>query len=130
VPTVKEELSDFIYHKISSNLKLSCIFDEVTLDPDDSSLEEFYEKKSVYLYKNEIIYVVREPNKNHEFISDCIWNSFSFWHSVGVLTDADCFETDSNILSLDDIQAICKNAEMILISAYDGEAYVLWEKIS
>jgi len=46
--------------------------------------------------------------------------SLSFWHSVVVLTDADCCKTDSNILSLKDIQAICKNAEMILISAYDG----------
>jgi hypothetical protein len=130
IPTIKEELSDFLYHKISSNPKLSCIFDEVTLSPDDSSLEEFYEKKSVYLYKNEIIYVIREPNKNHEFISDCIWNSFSFWHSVGALTEADCFKTDSNILSLEDIQTICNTATMILVGAYDGEGYVLWERTS
>lgn len=82
IPTIKEELSDFIFQKINFNLKLSCIFDEVTLSPDDSRLEEFYEKKSVYLYNNEIIYVIREPNKNNEFISNCIWNSFSFWHSV------------------------------------------------
>jgi len=130
VPSVKEELCEFLFYKLSSNSKLSCVFDEVTRYPTDRNLKEFYEKKSIYLYKKEVIYVIKDLNKNSEFISECMWNSFSFWHSVGVLTDADCFETDSNILSLDDIQAICKNAKMILISAYDGEAYVLWEKFN
>jgi len=130
VPTVKEELSDLIFHKLNSNPNLSCVFDEVTHYPDDRSLKALYEKKCVYLYEKEVIYVIKEDNKNHETILNCMRKSFSFWHSVGLLTDADCFKTDSNILSLNDIQAICKNAKMILISAYDGEAYVLWEKIS
>ncbi|WP_226987478.1 hypothetical protein [Parachlamydia acanthamoebae] len=129
VPTIKEELSDFIFHKLSLSNKLSCIFDEVTRSPDESNLKAFYEKKSVYLYENEVMYVIRELNKNHEFILKCVGKSFSFWHSVGVLTEADCFKNDSNILSLEDIQAICKKTKMMFISAYDGEAYVLWEKI-
>ncbi|WP_079978252.1 hypothetical protein [Parachlamydia acanthamoebae] len=129
VPTIKEELSNFVFHKLISNEKFSCVFDEVTMDYDDSYLNKFYEKKSIYLYENEVMYVIREHNKNHKFITDCMRSSFSFWHSVGVLTEADCFKNDSNILSLEDIQAICKKTKMMLISAYDGEAYVLWEKI-
>ncbi|WP_079978261.1 hypothetical protein [Parachlamydia acanthamoebae] len=129
VSTIKEELSDFVFHKLISNEKLSCVFDEVTMDYDDSYLNKFYEKKSIYLHEKEVLYVIREHNKTHKFISDCMWSSFSFWHSVGVLTEADCFKNDSNILSLEDIQAICKKTKMMLISAYDGEGYVLWEKM-
>jgi len=127
VPTVEKELCEFILHKLNFNPKLSCVFDEVTLDPDDRSLKALYEKKCVYLYENEVIYVIKENNKNFEVIQNCMDKSFSFWHSVGVLTEADFF-TDSNVLSLEDIQTICKNTKMIIISAYDGEAYVLWEK--
>ncbi|PJD95542.1 MAG: hypothetical protein CK425_08485 [Parachlamydia sp.] len=136
VPTIKEELSDFIFHKLKSNQKLSCVFDEVTLSPDDPSLKVLYEKKCVFLHEDEVThedgvtYVIREHNKNHETILNCMRKSFSFWHSVGVVTEADYFKTDTNIFSLEDIQAICKNAKMIIISAYDGEAYILWEKAS
>jgi len=129
VPTVEKELCEFILYKLSSNPNLSCVFDEVTHYPNDRNLKALYEKKSVYLYENEVIYVIKENNKNHETILNCMRKSFSFWHSVGVLTEADFF-TDSNVLSLEDIQTICKNTKMIIISAYDGEAYVLWEKIS
>ncbi len=31
-------------------------------------------------------------------------------------------------LSYKKIQKICQNAELIIIDAYDGEGYVLWEK--
>lgn len=130
VPTIKNELSDFILKKLNSNPKLSCVFDDVTSYPDDLFLKPFYEKKSIYLHENKVIYVIKKNNNSHDFILKCIWNSFSSWHSVGVLTEADCFKTDSNILSLKDIQAICNQATMILVSAYDGEAYVLWEKAS
>ncbi|EFB42295.1 hypothetical protein pah_c012o001 [Parachlamydia acanthamoebae str. Hall's coccus] len=58
-----------------------------------------------------------------------MWIAFSFWHSVGVLTEADCFKNDNHTLSLEDIQHICKKTRMILIGAYDGEGYVLWEKM-
>jgi hypothetical protein len=43
------------------------------------------------------------------------------------LTEADCFKNDSHILSLEDIQIISNSARIIIISAYDGEGYVLWQ---
>lgn len=128
IPTIKEELSDFILHRLNANNKLSCVFDDVIYSPESPHLKPFYEKKSIYLFSDEVLYVVRETNKNCAFIRRCMQKSFSFWHSVGILTEADCFKDDSNILSLEDIQSICKETKLILISAYDGEAYVLWEK--
>lgn len=129
-PTIKEELSEFIFNNLNNNKKLSCIFDDVTCGLNDSSLRVFYEKKVIYLHKNEVIYVIRQNNNNLELISNCIWNSFSFWHSIGILTEANCFKNDNTVLSLESIQSICKNAKTIIISAYDGEGYVFWEKIS
>lgn len=127
-PTIKEGLSNFIFNKLYTNKRLSCVFDDVTCEPNDSSLESFYESKSLYLHKKEVLYVVKQDNNNAELISDCVWNSFSFWHSVGVLTESDCFENDTNVLSSEDIQNICRHTNTIIISAYDGEAYILWEK--
>lgn len=48
-PTIKEELSEFIFNNLNNNKKLSCIFDDVTCDLNDSSLRIFYEKK-LYIY--------------------------------------------------------------------------------
>jgi len=130
VPTIKKEMSSFIFNKLTSNPILSCIFDDVISYPDDLILNYFYEKKSIYLHENKVIYVIRKNNIDRDFLLKCIWNSFSSWHSAGVLTEADCFETDNNILSLEDIRSICIKATMVLVSAYDGEGYVYGKKIS
>lgn len=129
-PNIENELSHFIFHELEKNNKLSCVFDDVMSDLNDFSLNEFYKEKHIYLHENEVLYVIQDINKNQQWILKCMRYSFSFWHSVGILTEVDCFKDDINILSLEDIQTICKETKMMLISAYDGEAYVLWEKIN
>lgn len=128
-PTIKDELSEFIFNKINTNEKLSCVFDDVLRSPQSSHLKLFYEKNALFLYENEVIYVIRNYNNDLEFILECIWHSFGLWHSLGVLTETDCFNGISkNIFNLENIKNICKKANTIMVSAYDGEGYVFWEK--
>lgn len=128
-PTIEEALSEFIFYKINDNKNLSCVFDDVLHDPQSPHLKLFYEKKGLYLFGNEVFYIIRQYNNNLEFILRCIGKSFAHWHSLGVLAEADCFNNiNDNVLTLENIQNICKNTNTIMVSAYDGEGYVFWEK--
>ena len=131
IPTIQDEIADFIVKQLSCNKNLSCVFDDCTetaTSPEDYLVDDFYLNHVSYIYNKEVFYLIKKENTNLELIKACLQKSNATWHSLCILSTVDCKNIKNHKFTLHNIQAICANAEIILLGAYDGEGYVLWEK--
>ena len=55
--------------------------------------------------------------------------SNAIWHSLCIISENQLNSAET-ILTLEKIKAICMNAKIVIIGAYDGEGYIFWEKAS
>lgn len=129
IPTINEQIAYLIIQKTKYNNKLSCVFEEVLASPGSKLLTFFHKNNLFYTYRNEVYFLITKDSMNPTSIKKCLQHTNVIWHSLCVLTKAE-FPIKSPILSLENIQEICLNSELIIIGAYDGEGYVFWEKIS
>jgi hypothetical protein len=130
IPDTDKEMSLLILNEIKSKPHLSCILDDVEggFTPEDKSAPCFSDNFSVF-YGDEIYSLITKDNASYDLISLCLKYSFSFWHSLCVLTTADLTGiTLTKTLSLEKIMEICLATQLVMVGAYDGEGYVFWEK--
>lgn len=77
-------------------------------------------------YKNEVYYSLNSNNSISE-IKKTIRFAEQVWHSLVVLT---CTESQLPLtLSKPILNNLIEKTRFIIVSAYDGEGYVYWEKI-
>lgn len=128
LPTLDEEVSSYISNRLNQNKKLFCIFDDVISSPEDFCLMFFRENNLLYNFENEVYYLITNDNNKFEFILNAMQNSNAIWHSLGVLTETNFDNVQPHKLSLENIKDISLGVQIIIVSAYDGEGYVFWEK--
>ena len=129
IPTLQEELCDFIFKTLNDNQKLSCIFDDVLRSSDSSQLDFFNQRNLFFTYNEELYYKINKNNVNYNSILKCIEMSNAIWHSLCIISENQLNSAET-ILTLEKIKAICMNAKIVIIGAYDGEGYIFWEKAS
>jgi hypothetical protein len=52
---------------------------------------------------------------------------YALWHHVFILTEIANIDEMGKEITLDNIKEFCKNTQLLVIGAYDGEGYVFWE---
>ena len=126
IPSIDDEVATVLFNNIN-NMGKCCIFDDVTRNF-DSPIFKGTENCFRMNYRNQLYYYLDQDNMSVELISQCLKASNAIWHMLGIISR---FQYEGNHeIKEDAIQAICSNISMILISAYDGEGYIFWERTS
>ena len=123
---VRDEIAIFIKKLIESRSKLTCIFDDFDADFKDKENIDLYRSNGFH-YINEIYYAVQgAADKN--LIDKCLQYSNAIWHSLCVITEFSLESCENRILGSHEIKMISENSVLIMLSAYDAEGYVFWER--
>lgn len=127
IPTIQEEVSVLIYEKITSSKSLSCIIDDYNSNSKTLNNDELF-MACGYAAQEEVYYCLNKNNSSTKRIENCLQRSNTFWHSLGLLTEA-CFDDFENKkISSAKIYEICLKANLIFVGGYDGEGYIFWKK--
>lgn len=125
IPSIDEEISEILLQEIETK-NLNCIFDDVLREPTDKHHMELFHSHGLH-YNNEVYYLVKKERVSKEDLIEGLNKSLAFWHSLCVLTKADCNSLNKK-LTLEEIKNICLNATTIIVGAYDGEGFIFWQR--
>lgn len=120
-----EEMSIYIYDKMQSNPSWSCIFDDVIRTPDDPLMDLF--DSYGLSYDKEVYYYISAENKSPNLISQCLYKSMGFWHSLSLLTKESLSQVKKE-LTTSQIKEVCIETQIIILGAYDSAGFIIWEK--
>jgi hypothetical protein len=126
IPNRRKELSEMILKAMNSKPQFSCIFDDVRGRPHDKWSDSSFDLNLMF-YQEDVYFLLNKNNISLERICKCLKMSCAIWHSLCVITSAD-FANIERLLTLEKIQEICLNVELVIVGAYDGEGYIFWEK--
>lgn len=124
-PTIKNELSEFIMKKMMRKDTSICLFEDVVRLPTYPHLEFFH--KYGLVYSNEIYYFLRKDMACEETIISAINKANSLWHLLFIVTELEDSDSIEQSISLENIRSFCCKIKLLILGAYDGEAYLLWE---
>jgi hypothetical protein len=125
VPQLNHEISDFIFNKMEFKNNRVCVFEDVLTRPEHPHLEFFHQYGLQYL--NECYYFLSRDNDSPEIIAQTISESGAIWHTLFILTESDNLKALGKEITLESIREFCKNVQLLVLGAYDGEGYVFWE---
>ena len=128
IPTIQNEVSDFIFQKVKKSTELSCVFEEILDSPKSPQLTYFRKHNLLYIHENQVYYLIEGSIVKYDAIIKCVEKSNAIWHSLCVLTTADFSHLSNENLTLGKIKEVCLGTELIILGAYDGEGYIFWEK--
>lgn len=127
IPTIRSELTEILVRIIKEDKDLTCIFDDINASSKEMFLNDVFHPYR-WIYDEEIYLIFNSLSISEDKVLYGMQQSQAFWHSLCVLTKIN-FESKSNRnLSLADIQKVCLNIHLIIVGAYDGEGYVVWER--
>jgi hypothetical protein len=87
------------------------------------------DKSVIWIFQNEIYHPIFGKTSSEE-ITRTLTKADSLWTMVGFLTS---LPKEDNLplkkeMSLDTIQNLAKNTQKIIVSAYDGEGFLIWQQ--
>lgn len=125
-PSISKKLSEIILETLKNRENITCIFDDIIRSPSDP-----FKSSSLngckYSRDGELYYILGENKASLENVQTALNASYAFWHSLGMLTNAD-LHLNSYELNEEIFRNICIETQMLFVGAYDGEGYVFWEK--
>lgn len=128
IANIKENFSLLIYNYLESHQGFCCIFDDVLRTKNSLNSGLLQAANVIYDFNDEIYYLISSKTIDEEVINECVRESESFWHSLGVISDVQ-FDGNKDLqLNEELFMSICLKAEMFFVGAYDGEGYVIWER--
>ena len=121
--TMSHECSSLIFDFLKKKNENLAIVDNYVLDPESP----YAQIKNVKMipFNSEVHFSLNKENSVEE-IYETIRKSSQVWHFLAVLTRLK--DTVLSILTDEIINQICENVEFVIASAYDGEAYIFWER--
>ncbi|MBM3199208.1 MAG: hypothetical protein FJZ58_08185 [Chlamydiae bacterium] len=122
VITMDHECAKFICEYLKKNIKCYAVLEDCLTEPDSPYANIDHVK--MLAFGKEVYYLLDKSTATNE-VYQAIRQSSTCWHFLCVLS---AFKNPPCALSDDILEAICINAECIIISAYDGESYIFWEK--
>lgn len=126
IPDINIELSELILKEIESRKNLCCMIDKVTGEASETCYKTYFQANPLF-YDNEVYFLIQKENASNDLILKCLKASTSFWHSLGIFSNAD-FTDIFKTINLEKINEVCLKTELVMVGAYDGEGYVFWEK--
>ncbi|MCH9634058.1 MAG: hypothetical protein S4CHLAM7_07960 [Chlamydiae bacterium] len=125
--TPKKVFYSFVLDTLNKKTNKICVFDDFHGRYTSNYDEGLYLSHGRHL-SDEIYYVFTKKNATFESIQKAFRYNDLIWHSLAVITSCIVEETADKTLSVNDCINICKNAEIILVTAFDAEGYIIWEK--
>lgn len=106
---------------------LSCVFDAVNLTYKKECDIPLFHSHGKFFDK-EIYFIIPGINASFELVDSCFDKSYAIWHSLCILANTEVNKQSDIELSKQELESICQCAEIIFLLAYDGEAFITWEK--
>lgn len=122
------ELSDFIFETLSKNKRYWCVLDDVMMAPGDNDLEGL--KESFNEVEQEIYHIVNQINLDNTLLLKIINAVNVSWHFLCVVVELSEYQNMNNdrVLSEKVFLSFLDEVRMVIIGAYDGEGFIVWEK--
>jgi hypothetical protein len=115
---------------VSEDERRICFFDDTLAKSTDSGLSEY--STLLKTYNNEVYHLINRERSTDKEIHETINWTYSFWPPIiGILTSLPDFlqrDIDEKQITVEIIETAGKRTEMIIVSAYDGEGYLIWHK--
>lgn len=127
IPTIQDEMAAYLFNTLRTHPNFTCVFDDIIRTADSRWLMDLNNKHLLYSYENEPIFICRS-NHEQKTIKLCLKKSNHIWYSLALITTTNLNNLQNKQLNRAEIRNICKQAQIIIVGAYDGEGYVLWEK--
>ncbi|MFA6915653.1 MAG: hypothetical protein WC222_04595 [Parachlamydiales bacterium] len=123
-PTPNTDLQTalFIGEFLSLNNNNAVIFEDVSARATDSNIG--IEGTQTCIFNDDVYYIV-QASFSIDLIKKCIFNCGEAWHFLCVLSK-NVPKMDSTLVE-EDFKRIYSNVQYIIIGAYDGEGYIIWE---
>ncbi|MBA3957781.1 MAG: hypothetical protein H0X51_05230 [Parachlamydiaceae bacterium] len=124
VTSTDEEIKIFVKEYLDANDANLAILEDVLSRSYDNSIN-FDSFKTIFI--DEEVYYLIDHLTSLDFVGKALIASFQVWHTIYVLTQGIRAE-EINALDPQTLQSICKNTTHIIITAFDGDTYIIWEK--
>ena len=122
-----DQIPEFILNKLQSNKNLECIFDDVSATFRSDYQDPLFALCGLF-HNDEVYYCINRQSISKSLINQCLAASNSIWHSLCVLFEKPFEKTYQEPIASQELMEIAKQTKLILVGAYDGEGYLLWEK--
>ncbi|MBA2655463.1 MAG: hypothetical protein H0X51_10175 [Parachlamydiaceae bacterium] len=125
VMNTKQDLNKFILNYLEVNQSHLSIFEDVISSLTDHNLK---------INQVRLVTINNHPYHLADYLTpllsvrETLWRTIEIWHTLIVLTKDLNSQSLPDILNIEDITLICDSTQYIIISAYDGESYIIWEK--
>jgi len=129
-PSLIDDLANTIKDILDRDETLSCIIDDVIRHSTDKKIKNENEeiKKCVSYSGRDVYYLLDKNNSTFPLIFECLRRNRGYWHALSILSKISLNDSIGKEIEEPILTQICSNAQMILIGAYDGEGYVIWER--
>lgn len=125
---IEDQIRSFIKDEIDKNSRLSCIFDDCSSSYAPGYQGTLFSDCGVF-YKDEIYYLINQETNSDKLLKRCFYVSDAIWHSLCILSEISLDCQNNKEITLDQINDMCLNVQLIMLGAYDGEGYVFWKKL-
>ncbi len=123
----KDQIIDIMFNKAQSDIRIHYIFDDVNSTYTPSYDWSLFSQVGVH-YNDEVYYIVSGKTASKALLKEGLNASDAIWHSLCVLSDGEYSKRQDRSITEFDITNFAKEAQMIVVGAYDGEGYICWEK--
>lgn len=125
-PFIVDNIKSFLM-KSSTNL---CILENANASPTDWALKNI--QSIIWTFQSEVYHILGKGEQSQSEIEKTIKESESLWTWIGFLTSfpgIDSYPIVKKEISMDIIMILAGNVEKILVGAYDGEGFLVWNRI-
>ncbi len=124
VVTMDRECCEFIADFLHASEHNWAVVDDYNQDP----LGPHVNRENVKMcpYDSDVHYFLNKKNSLKEIYYN-IKQSNPLWHSLIILTQLK--EGVPDVLTEENLDQICENAQFVIVSAYDGEGYIFWPSV-
>lgn len=127
-PNMDNELTQIIEDYLKNKKNSICIFEDALLRPKDPVVSKI--DTDILIINEEIYHFVSGNNINREKIKKTVRRASS-WLFIAILVS--CLHEISVLhkngpIKQSDLLILAKRVDKIIIGAYDGEGYLIWEK--
>lgn len=127
-----ELMAEYISQYLHKDKKNICIFENFNSSPTDINfLENFKGKEETFIYKNEVYHLLRNKDAYTPKVEHYIKKTNFVWIFIAALSSFSEKEYETAVsdqVSLETLEDLAERAEKILIGAFDGEGYLIWER--
>jgi hypothetical protein len=129
-PSIMDDLARMIEDILHQNENVTCIIDDVIRNSSHKTIRECNDqfKSCIAFSEKSVYYLFNKENAEFPLLFDCLGRNCGYWHALTILSNISLKDCVGKQLEKPILSQICKNAQMIIIGAYDGEGYLFWEK--